>query len=34
MDFTQEQINDIVFEARAEADRAARNFFNTKQCLS
>lgn len=30
MDFTQQQINDIVFEARAEADRAARKFFNEK----
>ena len=30
MDFTQQQINNMVFEARAEADRAARNFFNAK----
>ena len=25
MNFTQEQVNNIVFEARAEASRAARN---------
>ena len=30
MNYTQEQVNNIVFEARAEADRAARNFFNTR----
>ena len=30
MNYTQEQINNIVFEARAEADRAARTFFNTR----
>jgi hypothetical protein len=30
MNFTQEQINNIVFEARAAADRAARQFFQDK----
>lgn len=30
MNFTQEQINNIVFEARAAADRAARQFFHDK----
>jgi hypothetical protein len=30
MNYTQEQINNIVFEARAAADRAARQFFQDK----